>query len=297
MSLAVIESRSFPRYQAVSELKMSAFKYNFAVVSRIPDSFTTRCKGENLDLTEARKKHYDLVETLRNMQLDVLELPPDERHPEGVFVEDIAVVINGTALICNPADSTRQGEVDTVRQVLRKELKLKIVEIEDQKAYVEGGDVLFTGKEIFVGISKFTNAGGAQAVARAFPEYSTCAIKVFGPNHLKDYMSMAGPDIIAISNSDDAQKTFKDMQYHASYGSELIHVESNRAANVIFANGHMCHISSDDVRGVGVYENKINYDRKVVAFKEMLKATNRLSSSVLLVSKIRHPKKITSTLQ
>ena len=33
-----------------------------------------------------------------------------------------------------------------MRQVLKKELGLKIVEIGDAKAEVEGGDVLFTGK-------------------------------------------------------------------------------------------------------------------------------------------------------
>jgi len=33
-----------------------------------------------------------------------------------------------------------------VRQVLRREIGLKIVEVESDKANVEGGDVLWTGK-------------------------------------------------------------------------------------------------------------------------------------------------------
>lgn len=33
-----------------------------------------------------------------------------------------------------------------VRQVLRKEIGLKIVEVDTEKATVEGGDVLWTGK-------------------------------------------------------------------------------------------------------------------------------------------------------
>jgi dimethylargininase len=36
-----------------------------------------------------------------------------------------------------------------VRQVLRKEIGLKIVEVEGDKATVEGGDVLWTGKFSF----------------------------------------------------------------------------------------------------------------------------------------------------
>jgi len=36
-------------------------------------------------------------------------------------------------------------QLAVVRQVLRKELALKIVEVESDKALVEGGDVLWTG--------------------------------------------------------------------------------------------------------------------------------------------------------
>lgn len=48
---------------------------------------------------------------LRDLGLDVLELPPDENFPECVFVEDTAVVCNGIALICRPGDPNRQKEV------------------------------------------------------------------------------------------------------------------------------------------------------------------------------------------
>lgn len=37
---------------------------------------------------------------------------------------------------------------------------------------------LFPGSEFFVGISNFTNEGGAKAVAAAFPEYPCVPIKV-----------------------------------------------------------------------------------------------------------------------
>jgi len=37
-------------------------------------------------------------------------------------------------------------QLAVVRQVLRREIGLKIVEVESDKANVEGGDVLWTGK-------------------------------------------------------------------------------------------------------------------------------------------------------
>lgn len=57
-------------------------------------------------------------------------------------------------------------------------MDLPLVEIADPNAKLEGGDVLFTGKEFFVGISDFTNEAGARAVANAFPEFPCVPIKV-----------------------------------------------------------------------------------------------------------------------
>lgn len=96
------------------------FKFNFAIVSRISNSFVDNSSfplrnGQVINIEKARKEHEDLVEALRRIGLDVIELPSDDKHPDGVFVGDVAVVINGTALICNPPTikdkPSRQGEV------------------------------------------------------------------------------------------------------------------------------------------------------------------------------------------
>ena len=90
------------------------FKYHYAVVSKIPDSFAYNAHRKDpnqpIDLALATKQHDDYVDVLRRLGVDILELPPDERHPESIFVADTAVVINGTALICKPSDR-RIGEV------------------------------------------------------------------------------------------------------------------------------------------------------------------------------------------
>ena len=59
-----------------------------------------------------------------------------------------------------------------MKRVLKQDLQLSVVEIEnDEEATIDGGDVLFTGEEIFVGLSQRTNYRGANALAKAFPEY------------------------------------------------------------------------------------------------------------------------------
>lgn len=75
-------------------------------------------------------------------------------------------------------DSCVCFQVENTRAILKKELDLALVEIADPKAKLEGGDVLFTGKEFFVGISEFTNEAGARAVANAFPEFPCVPIRV-----------------------------------------------------------------------------------------------------------------------
>lgn len=48
---------------------------------------------------------------LRELDLDVIEMPNDEELPDSVFVEDTAVVCNNIALMTKPGSATRQKEV------------------------------------------------------------------------------------------------------------------------------------------------------------------------------------------
>jgi dimethylargininase len=66
------------------------------------------------------------------------------------------------------------------------------------------------GREIFVGLSTSTNIAGAQAVAKAFPEYSTSVVRVHAPAiHLKDCINVIQPEVLIVSKSPSAQRTFK----------------------------------------------------------------------------------------
>ena len=65
-----------------------------------------------MDLELARRQHADLVAAVRGLNIDVLELPPDETNALSVFTQDLAVVVNGIALMCRPVNSTRKPEVN-----------------------------------------------------------------------------------------------------------------------------------------------------------------------------------------
>lgn len=87
---------------------MPLHRYTHAVLCRIPLSLRTR--GE-VTLDEARTQHLALAQLLRELDIDVVEMPPDENSPLCVFVEDIAVVCNGIALIARPNEPSRLKEV------------------------------------------------------------------------------------------------------------------------------------------------------------------------------------------
>lgn len=59
----------------------------------------------------AKKEFEAYVQLLREMDLDVIEMPQDEDLPDSCFIEDAAVVCNQIALITKPGNPTRFKEV------------------------------------------------------------------------------------------------------------------------------------------------------------------------------------------
>lgn len=77
----------------------------------------------------------------------------------------------------------------------------------DPDAKLDGGDVLWTGREILVGLSSRTNDKGVQAVQEAFPGYPVTGIEVAGPLHLKTLLTLCGQDTLCASlESGDSYK-------------------------------------------------------------------------------------------
>ncbi|XP_042857651.1 N(G),N(G)-dimethylarginine dimethylaminohydrolase 1-like [Penaeus japonicus] len=275
---------------------MSAFRYTHAIVCRIPESYKDNGIGEaaTIDLNLARKQHETYVATLREIGLDVIELPPDEVHPHCMFVEDVAVVCNGIALVTRPGHPAREKEVEYMRSILKNELELPVIEISDTKATLDGGDVLFTGKEFFVGLSSRTNQAGACALASAFPEFPCTPIKVDNALHLKSLLTMAGPEVICVGNTPEAKDTLKRIEREATFRYQTLTVPDLAAANVVFANGFLLHGSGDEYPGSSkIFEEKLSHwTLKPMAFTEMVKSGGNLSSCSILIRKSRHLKNI-----
>lgn len=284
-----------------------AFQYAYAIVSQISKSFEdersneindTNKKNHKFSFQDACVEREYFVETLRQIGVDVLELEAEERHPECIKVDDTAVVINGTALMCNPYGSHRQGEVNLIRQTLKNEVGVKIVELNTENAQVEGSDVLFTGQEIIVGISTHTNEAGAHAVARAFPEYATSIVRVPAAfRSLKDAVGVAGINVLAVGETVPAKQLLKEIEKVASYTYKVITLPENHAANVLYINHYLLHWSPQMIpKSIGVFENKIDYNRTPMHMPELYNAGVPMSKLALFVGRFRHQRNIISTI-
>ncbi|XP_025408306.1 N(G),N(G)-dimethylarginine dimethylaminohydrolase 1 [Sipha flava] len=268
---------------------MPTTRYTHAVVCRLPQSLMNR--QPTLDYDRAKRQHGNYVRALRDIGLDVIEMPADEETPWCAFVDDTAFVCNGTAIITKPAEVDRAKEVETIRAVLKKEIGLPIVEVSDKSAKLHGSDILFTGREFFIGITKWTNESGACAVASAFPEYPCTPIKVTENKHLKSIVSMAGPDLMCIGSSDSSRSVLKRLEREATYSYQILTLPEDEAANVMYINGTLLHRSAREIPlSFNVLSEKItDLTLQSVDISELLKCEGaNLNSCCLLVRRIKH---------
>jgi dimethylargininase len=154
----------------------------------VPDSLgdceLTFLEREPIDLDRAREQHAAYATLLEDLGFEVVEVPADAAFPDCCFVEDVAVVLDGLAVMTRPGADSRRGEIPAVEQVLAP--FRPVVRIE-APATLEGGDVLSLGRTLYVGRSPRTNAGGIEAL-RTLAEpagYRVVTVPVIGCLHLK----------------------------------------------------------------------------------------------------------------
>jgi dimethylargininase len=132
-----------------------------ALLRGVPDSFADALSAapreQAIDVPLARAQHAAYRAALEASGAVVAELPADERFPDGVFVEDTALVAGGLALIARPGAPSRRGEPRAVAAELARHLPLAWME---EPATLDGGDCMRLGRTIYVGRSGRTNAAG-----------------------------------------------------------------------------------------------------------------------------------------
>lgn len=183
-------------------------------------------------LLRMQRAHDAYVAALRAAGVRVTVLDPLEAHPDALFVEDTALCLPQGAVLMRPGAPSRRGEVAAMAPVLR-DFYGELHEIAGPGT-VEGGDILFTGREVLAGRSARTDTAGLTELSDILAGWGLKLREVATPPgvlHFKTDCSLLDAETILSTRRLDATGCFA--------GYRVLHVPAGEeaAANTIRVNG------------------------------------------------------------
>ncbi len=153
-----------------------------------------------IDVPQAQRQHAHYVAELSALGCRIEWLPPLAEQPDGVFVEDAAVLVPEVAVVTRPGVASRRDEVESVAAALAQHVALRRV---TDPACLEGGDVLRIGRTLYVGASGRTNAAGVAQLGESLRPfgYAVREVALHGCLHLKSACTFIPPDVLLANPS------------------------------------------------------------------------------------------------
>lgn len=196
-----------------------------------------RCELSNIerepvDGERLLEQHAAYVRALEGCGADVTVLEPLAGHPDALYVEDTAIVLEHVAVLTRPGAESRRGELPTIEAALapRREL-LRVT----APGTVDGGDVCLCEDVLYVGWSARTNHPGLKQLAHLVLEhgYVVKAVEVDGCLHMKSALTRLGPEALLVCPS--------RVNLERVQGVELVAVptEEPDGANVLAIGGKL----------------------------------------------------------
>jgi dimethylargininase len=247
-------------------------------ITRLPGPELARCELTHLerspiDFPRALEQHRAYRAALRAAGAELIELPADPALPDGVFVEDTAVVLDEVAIIARPTPQSRQAEPAAIEIALRP--YRPIARLPDG-AFLEGGDVLRVGRTLFVGQSSRTGAAGLSALAEVARPlgYAVVPVHVTGCLHLKSGCCALDDETVLVNRAWVDAPAFEgmrlvDLPEAEPWGANVLRLSGAVAVSTAFPQ------TSELVRGLG-------YSVVVLDVSELHKAESGLTCMSLV---------------
>ncbi|MCB1148911.1 MAG: hypothetical protein KDK48_01995 [Chlamydiia bacterium] len=178
---------------------------------------------EPISLELAKEQHGNYTELLQKLISQVVVIEGGSRFPDCNFIEDTAIVVGDVAVISRMGAKAREGEEVAVAEALEKLGFLQVVHLE-APAKMDGGDILYTGKHLFVGLSHRTNQEALAQLKGLFGE-KVVGVPVEGSLHLKSTVSLFDEKTLIVAEGSSVQNFMG--------GYELIEVPDIVASNVL----------------------------------------------------------------
>jgi len=201
-----------------------------------------------LDIKLARKQHEALTKAIQSTSPDlIIHHLSSDGLPDSVFIEDTVIIVGQTAMITNPGALSRRAETFEVKLFLEETYE-DLEVIQQTSGTLDGGDVLFTGQEFFVGLSHRTDIVGINFLAQTFPTYrvTPISLKEFEQIlHLKSACSMCGPDHILVGGDLGLLISNKINEISPST-YKITYVHDPEAANCLYINDTLIRRTEDE---------------------------------------------------
>jgi len=151
-----------------------------------------------IDAARARQQHTRYAAELTALGLSLEWLAPLPDSPDGVFVEDTAVVLPEVAVIGRPGVVSRRAEVESVARCLAAHRPVRRIAV---AGCLEGGDVVRIGRSLYVGASGRSNTQGIGQLQRELAPfgYRVREVAMRDCLHLKSAATFIPPDILVVN--------------------------------------------------------------------------------------------------
>jgi dimethylargininase len=178
---------------------MRACDFNHALVRAPSTSIVAGLRAVDVgppDFAGMIHEHDAYIRALEDAGVSVEVLAPLEAYPDSVFVEDTALVFTGAAIVLRPGAATRRGEAREILPALERRFA-RVLRLDE--GFVDGGDVLTTSRQVFIGQSARTTPEGARALVALLAEIGLQGTPVATPSdvlHLKSECSLLDEETI-----------------------------------------------------------------------------------------------------
>jgi len=166
--------------------------YTRAVGPRLAECALTHLDRVAIDVVLAEAQHACYEHALRDAACEVRRLPALPDAPDGVFVEDTALLLDGQAIMTRPGIPSRALEVESTAAALAQFMPIHRL----ARGHLDGGDVLRVAHTLYVGRSARTDDEGIATLREAAGRLGFAVVPVtMGPClHLKSAVTWLGPD-------------------------------------------------------------------------------------------------------
>lgn len=234
----------------------------------------THLQRNPIDINKAKEQHHKYEQALEKLGYTVKRIPPAPELPDGVFVEDTAVVFPEVAVITRPGAESRRPETKSMAAVLQKYRTLNHIKA---PGTIDGGDVLTLGRNLYIGLSSRSNKEGIRQFSDYLKPfgYSVKSVEVKDCLHLKTSVAQIDDDLLLINPRWISPDTFP------GFRCKEVHPDEPYGANVMRAgNKALCPKAFPHTQK---WLNQLGYDVLVVDQSELAKAEAGLTCCSVIV--------------